>query len=158
MKRLSVVLVSVLLLSGIAFSQGADADHSWGGYHWARTSNSFTLKVGDNVSAAWDSYLSEAKSDWSLSTVLDLAIVTGTVKNPKSCRATSGRIEACSANYGNNGWLGLAQIWISGSHITQALTKMNDFYFQSAELQHAGVAPTRDVPGARPRLRPGSPG
>ena len=23
--------------------------HSWGGYHWARTSNPFTLKVGDNV-------------------------------------------------------------------------------------------------------------
>jgi hypothetical protein len=35
------------------------ADHSWGGYHWARTSNPFTLKVGDNVSSAWDTYLNE---------------------------------------------------------------------------------------------------
>jgi hypothetical protein len=27
-----------------------------GNYHWARTSNPFTLKLGDNVSSAWDSY------------------------------------------------------------------------------------------------------
>jgi len=38
----------------------------------------------------------------------------------------------CNARYGNNGWLGLAQIWINGSHITQAITKLNDTYFNTA--------------------------
>ena len=28
------------------------ANHSWGGYHWARTANPFNLKVGDNVNSA----------------------------------------------------------------------------------------------------------
>lgn len=106
------------------------ADHSWGNYHWARTSNPFTLKVGDNVSSAWDDYLDVAVSDWSASSVLDLTKVTGGTR-PRNCRATAGRIEACSDRYGNTGWLGIAQIWISGVHITQAITKVNDTYFNT---------------------------
>ena len=33
--------------------------------------------------------------------------------------------------YGNNGWLGIAQIWASGSHITQGVVKLNDTYFNT---------------------------
>ncbi|TFD09386.1 hypothetical protein E3T29_04385 [Cryobacterium sp. TMT1-66-1] len=50
----------------------ASANHSWGGYHWARTSNPFTLKLGDNVTSAWDSYLATTSSDWTQSHVLPL--------------------------------------------------------------------------------------
>jgi hypothetical protein len=124
-------LVSVLLLPlGLAaFPALSYADHSWGNYHWARTTTSFTLKLGDNVSSAWDAYLATASLDWSLSTVLDTTIVLGgTTSDPKKCRPTSGRVEVCSANYGG-AWLGLAQIWASGSHIYQATSKLNDFYF-----------------------------
>ena len=109
----------------------AYANHSWGGYHWARTSNPFTLKVGDNVSSAWDPYLNEAIADWSVSSVLDLTKVTGSTK-PRTCKAKTGQIEACSERYGNTGWLGIAQIWVSGSHITKAITKVNDTYFNTA--------------------------
>ena len=61
---------------------------------------------------------------------LNLTKVTGGA-NPKNCRPTTGRIEVCNAKYGNNGWLGIAQIWASGSHITQAVAKMNDTYYSS---------------------------
>lgn len=108
------------------------ANHSWGGYHWARTSNPFTLKVGDNVNSAWDAYLDEAISDWSASQVLNLTKVAGGTR-PKNCRPTAGRIEACNASYGNNGWLGIAQIWLSSGHISQAITKVNDTYFNTAQ-------------------------
>jgi len=108
------------------------ATHSWGGYHWARTSNPFTLKLGDNVSAAWDSHLQTTSDDWSFSDVLDTVIVAG-LANPKNCRATSGRVEVCNSKYGNNGWLGIAQIWISGKHITQGIVKVNDTYFSTAK-------------------------
>jgi hypothetical protein len=50
-------------------------------------------------------------------------------QDPKKCTATTGRVEVCNASYGRNGWLGLAQIWISGSHITKGVAKMNDSYF-----------------------------
>jgi hypothetical protein len=128
--RKALVVLSVVALAG-AFASTAAANHSWGGYHWARTANPFTLKVGDNVTATWDAYLNEAVSDWNPSTVLNLTKVTGNAR--KNCRPTSGRIEVCNASYGNNGWLGIAQIWASGTHITQGVAKMNDTYFNTAQ-------------------------
>jgi hypothetical protein len=108
------------------------ANHSWGGYHWARTSNPFTLKLGDNVNSTWDPYLVQASSDWSKSTVLDTTIVAGGT-NPRNCKATSGRVEVCNSTYGNNGWLGVASISITGgTHITKGSVKMNDTYFNTA--------------------------
>jgi len=107
------------------------ANHAWNGYHWARTSNPFTLKLGDNVTAVWDTHLATTSSDWSLSDVLDTTIVAGGTR-PKSCRPTSGRVEVCNAKYGPTGWLGIAQIWVSGQHITQGIVKVNDTYFNTA--------------------------
>jgi hypothetical protein len=126
------LLTALMLVAAFAAVPGsAIADHSWGNYHWARKSNPFTLKVGDNVSSAWDAYLNEAISDWNASIVLDLTKVAGGTK-PRNCRATAGRVEVCDATYGNNGWLGIASIWISGTHITQGTAKMNDTYFNTA--------------------------
>jgi hypothetical protein len=126
-----IVFMLMLVFALAAFPASVNANHSWGGYHWARTANPFTLKVGDNVNSAWDVYLDTAIADWSQSTVLDLMKVAGGAR-PKNCRPTSGRIEVCNARYGNNGWLGIAQIWITGSvHITQATTKVNDTYFDT---------------------------
>ncbi len=119
------------LLAIVAFSSEAQANHSWGNYHWARTINPFTLKLGDNVSSNWDNYLNTTIADWNKSTVLDTTKVAGGT-SPKNCRPTSGRVEVCNERYGNNGWLGIAQIWASGSHITQGTTKLNDTYFNTA--------------------------
>ncbi|HYN22881.1 MAG TPA: hypothetical protein VE078_18115 [Thermoanaerobaculia bacterium] len=132
-RRHSRLLLVVLFLVALAVVPAVTiASHSWGGYHWARTSNPFTLKVGDNVNSTWDPYLNEAISDWTASSVLNLTKVVGSSNN--NCRPTAGRIEVCNRTYGNNGWLGIAQIWITGSvHITQATTKVNDTYFNTAQ-------------------------
>lgn len=122
----------------VLFAVGvAEASHAWGSYHWARQSNPFTVKLGDNVSSAWDAYLGTTSADWSVSSVLDTTIVAGGT-NPKNCRPTSGRTEVCSSKYGANGWLGLAQIWVSGNHITKAATKLNDTYFNTAKYNTPG--------------------
>ena len=113
------------------FASAASANHSWNGYHWARTANPFTVKLGDNVSSAWDSALRTASSDWSGSTVLDTTVVSGQT-TPRRCRATVGQVEVCNLTYGNNGWLGIASISVSGSHITQGTVKVNDTYFNTA--------------------------
>ena len=76
--------------------------------------------------------------------MLDTTVVAGGTR-PKNCRPTSGRVEVCNASYGNTGWLGVAQIWLTGSvHIVQGTVKNNDYYFGSstyaynntAEMQH----------------------
>ena len=114
-----------------AFQSSLFATHSWNGYHWARTANPFTLDLGDNLSSAWDSYLDLASSDWSDSRVLDTSIVPGGTK-PRPCKATSGRVEVCNAAYGFNGWLGVAQIWVSGTHIMRGTVRVNDSYFNTS--------------------------
>jgi hypothetical protein len=107
-------------------------NHSWGGYHWARTANPFTLKLGDNLSDTWKPILSTTSADWTKSTVLNTQIDTGQAKG-KNCRPTAGTGQVCNASYGNNGWLGLAQVWLTGGHhITQGVTKVNDTYFNRA--------------------------
>jgi len=131
-RTLVVVLVSFAFA---AFAAVTYANHSWGGYHWARTSNPFTLKLGDNLSSGWKPYLSTTSSDWSKSTVLDTTVVAGQATS-KRCRSTSGRVEVCNGAYGYNGWLGMAQIWVSGSHITQGTVKVNDSYFALAQYNN----------------------
>lgn len=127
-RRLAALAALILVIALPGF---ASANHAWGSYHWARQSNPFTLQVDDNVSSTWDSYLATARSDWSTSTVLDLA--NGSMRtSPRTCRAKAGRVEVCNGSYGNNGWLGVASIWASGSHITQATVKVNDTYFNTA--------------------------
>ena len=126
--RYAVVVVAFLVVGALATV--AYASHSWGGYHWARTANPFNLKLGSNVSLAWSSYLNTTSSDWSVSPVLDTTIVAG--QSRKNCLPTNGRVEVCNKTYGNNGWLGVASIWISGSHITQGTVKLNDTYFNTA--------------------------
>ncbi len=119
----------VLSLSSVAY-----ASHSWGGYHWARTSNPLTLQLGNGVkTAAWLTALNTASTDWSLSSVLNTSVVASAV-NPKNCKPTNGRVEVCNSKYGNNGWLGIAQVWITGGeHITQGTVKLNDTYFNTAK-------------------------
>ena len=125
---------SLAFVAVIAVAVSAYATHSWGGYHWARTSNPFTIKLGDNLSSSWQTYLSKASSDWTASTVLDTSIVAGQASS-KRCSATLGRVEVCNSTYGNNGWLGIASIWLqSGTlHITQGTVKLNDTYFNQAQ-------------------------
>ena len=132
MRFRQLFVTGAVVAATLGFMSPAEANHSWGGYHWARTANSFTLKLGDNVSTSWDSYLSKASSDWTISTVLDTSVVGGSTK-PRLCTGKSGTVQVCNAAYGNNGWLGLASIWIAGgTHITQGTVKLNDTYFNTA--------------------------
>ena len=127
-RSLLVALVS-LAFAGVAST--ASANHSWGGYHWARTSNPFTIKIGNNVSSAWTSALTTAENDWAASDVLNINPVTG-LSNPRNCKGTTGRVEVCNSTYGNNGWLGIASISITGgTHITKGTVKLNDTYFNT---------------------------
>jgi hypothetical protein len=114
------------------------ATHSWGGYHWARTTPQFTLKLGNNMSSSWTPYLTKASSDWNSPTTwtgaqpLLTAIVAGQ-STQKRCRMVAGTTQVCNGSYGFNGWLGLASINITGGeHITQGSAKMNDSYFNTS--------------------------
>lgn len=124
------------IAAGVAIagvSTVALATHSWGGYHWARTTPQFTLKLGNNMTTAdWRGHLTTTSQDWnSGNSAVLTAVVAGT--SNKRCSMVAGTTQVCNGTYGNNGWLGLASINVTGgTHITQGSAKMNDTYFNTA--------------------------
>lgn len=127
-----LVAVPVMVLAVQALAPAAGASHSWNGYHWARTANPFTLTLLDSVTTNWDGYLATTSSDWSQSSVVHTAVGAGDTRTAKRCPGTTGKVEVCNSTYGRNGWLGIAQVWVSGTHITAGTVKLNDTYFNTA--------------------------
>lgn len=135
------LLITAGLTAALLVPIAGHATHSWGGYHWARTTPQFTLKLGDNLTSTdWKGHLSQTSSDWNspqtfgaASTPILTAIVAGQSSGRK-CSMIAGTTQVCNASYGNNGWLGLASINLASGtlHITQGSAKMNDTYFSSA--------------------------
>ena len=112
------------------------AGHSWGNYHWARTTASFDLTIINSTTSEWDGYVSQAVADWSGSSKLDMVEDENGSTNKKQrrqCKGGSGKVRICNLAYGQNGWLGIAGISIdSNGHITTGYTKLNDSYFTLA--------------------------
>ena len=103
-RRRRFLVIPLAMAALTAGATGASASHSWGGYHWARTTRAFTLQLGDNVTSVWDPYLATGSADWTTSTVLDTTVALGRSR-VRRCPPTSGRVEVCNKAYGFNGWL-----------------------------------------------------
>ena len=121
----------ILLLLIFAISGSSMADHSWGKYKWKPSNIPFNLNLGNNVDSIWEGYLGSVSTDWSVSTVLDTTVISGST-DPISCNPQSGNVQVCNAAYGDTGWLGLAQIYGRGTSITAGVAKVNDTYFSTA--------------------------
>jgi hypothetical protein len=132
--RLLAMATAMAIVAMIAPASTAQANHAWNNYHWARTSNPFTVRLDNNVSSAWTSYLNTASADWTASSVLNTTVQSGSFGSPQSCSPITGHVEVCSANYGSTGWLGVASISLTtGNHISRGLAAVNDFYFNQAQ-------------------------
>jgi hypothetical protein len=131
MKNLKATISAALTLCMLALSPASTAGHSWGSYHWERSINPVEIPLGDNVGSNWDYHLGIASTDWNVSSVLNTTIIAGSTR-PRRCKTTSGTVQVCNHTYGNNGWLGLASISISGGHITAGYVKVNDTYFNTS--------------------------
>lgn len=130
--------LAMLAAAGIALGAPAEAallPQSWNGYHWART-GALAIMLGDNVSSAWDGYLSRAARLWSADKHIDFVLSPG-LTSAKSCAPVYGTVQVCNANYGATGWLGYATVWTSGSYIVEGTVKLNDYYFSQSKYNTA---------------------
>ncbi len=130
------LVVPVVVLTAQLVAPPAFASHAWEGLHWARTANPLQLQLGRNLTGGWASVLDTTSADWSQSPVVDTTVVAGGT-NPRRCNPTAGRVEVCNSSYGTTGWLGVASVWASGSHVTRATVKVNDTYFNTAKYNTA---------------------
>ena len=98
----------------------ASADHAWSTYHWGRTSNPFTLQVVNSMSSDWNATLTDVRTDWNQSAIVQTSAVAGDASQTarRTCKPIASEIHSCNAAYGFNNWIGLAQIWLnSDGHI-----------------------------------------
>ncbi|MEO6255276.1 MAG: hypothetical protein ABIO69_00535 [Sphingomicrobium sp.] len=113
----------------------ASATHSWAGYHWAGNGTNVTIKVNKSISSQWTSSVNTSIADWDVSKELTLTSATSSA-GAKRCNPIAGQILVCNDSYGKRGWLGIASIWLTSGHISQATTKLNDSYFNTAQYNN----------------------
>jgi hypothetical protein len=137
MKKLLISITAILFLvvTAVTLTPSVSANNSWNGYHWAHPTLQLRVWLGDNVSNAWKPFLFNAASNWSRSSVLDTTVAYGH-DTPSSCQMLSGSVQVCNYTYGSTGWLGLAQLTVSGKVITAATIKLNDTYFNQARFNN----------------------
>ena len=133
---MALVVVAVLVL---ALPLVASADNSWSKYHWNIATADAPLVFGDNLTSSdWKTSLVEALgpedgfSGWNDSVIKN----TSAAGKNTDCVPVLGSVEVCNAEYGDTGWLGIAQIWVyrgRDGHIAQALVKVNDTFFNSPQ-------------------------
>jgi hypothetical protein len=128
-----------LVFCALAITASASATtlptQSWNGYHWAHTGN-LAIMVGNNTASKWSSYLSTAEAAWSTNQYIDFVASAG-MTSASSCASVYGTIQVCSGNYGATGWSGWTTVTTSGTQITAATIKLNDYYFTQAKYNNA---------------------
>ena len=126
---LTVGLLTALVWA--TFPASASAGHAWSNYHWARTSNPFTVRLIAKLTSTWRPYLDLASNAWTTASKLNTTILTGAsdAASRQACATVAGRVVVCNYTYGLTGWTGLAKIWLDATgNITQGTAKMNDSY------------------------------
>ena len=127
-RRLTLVLLVLAVAAVPAF-----ANHGWSTYHWSKPGSFVSPPVVMNLSGAWPQYADRVMTDWNRSSVIESPWSFGAISSTKRCTSTTGKIEVCNNSYGQNGWLGIAGISLSGGHIVKGYTKLNDTYYATAK-------------------------
>ncbi len=151
MNRKISTLAVIASAAFAAWTAPAQANHSWGNWHWQRATNPVTLAVFNSTTDArtliggqnWPVMLSKSADDWSTSTVLDLAVQPQTAADlavREACPFQPGAIRVCNVVNPDVTWLGLVTVLPdpgsgSGSllsgHLLAATAQMNDTWFST---------------------------
>lgn len=102
-RHMAIAATATAALLGFTVTP-AQADHSWGNYHWARTSV-VSVNIYSSVTSDWSGALTTANNDWNKSAFLQNTLVGGDTnrKTRRQCARPSGAIRVCNYAYGNNG-------------------------------------------------------
>jgi hypothetical protein len=139
MLKRTLVVVALVAATLVTSQLTASAGHSWSGYHWDDHDAPVGLPVVNDLTN-YETEFGQAITDWNSKGPLAFNVVDGTDR-PAVCDNVGtdaagadilGTIHVCNDDYGQNGWLGLARIWLSADgHIEAGVTLMNDTYLQS---------------------------
>ncbi|MFB3111517.1 MAG: hypothetical protein ACE10G_05740 [Gemmatimonadales bacterium] len=130
------IFAAVAVPAALLFTASvAQADNQWGSYQWERDGvDPLTITIGDNHSQIdpslpnWSQIFDSVVADWASSADGGFG---GDHFGAVDSGSPEGNVQSYNEAYGDNGWLGLATIWISrgkNKHITRGESKVNDTY------------------------------
>ena len=143
--------IAVVVTTFAGFVGAATANHSWGSYHWARTSNPFTLKLDNNVTTAWTPTSPPPLLTGLPPPCSTRAIITAIGLSEHAVSPAPAGSRSATATYGNNGWLGVARSRSAATH-HPAHGQAQRHLLQHSDLQHAPWRQPRHVPRGRPHV------
>jgi len=144
MKRTISTLATATVL--VLTAAPAQAGHSWGKWHWERSANPVTLPVLNSITDArtpaggqnWPVLFGRSVSDWTASSVLDLAVQPQSPADlaaQQACPFSPGAIRVCNVYNPDVTWLGLATVLpdvsSGGGHVAAATAQVNDTWFST---------------------------
>lgn len=124
----------VLLTLFAMLTKPVTASHVWGPYHWLRPTAAIrNIPVRRYHSAIWLTRYATAITDWRKPAMTKIKPYTAFLgPYSPSCPTVNGQVSSCDGSYGATGWLGLATIYLSGSHIVRGKSRVNNSYFNQA--------------------------
>lgn len=129
-RNLAAITTTAILAFGLA-TPSAALTQSWNGYKWSRT-GTLAIPLGNNLGSVWSPRLVPTATAWSAANSIDLVPAAGRATS-SACGPVFGTVQVCNGNYGANGWLGYANVWLSGGFIVQGTVRLNDYYFGLAK-------------------------
>jgi hypothetical protein len=126
MRKIALLVAAFGLLLAVAGPAGAD--HSWGNYHWSRSSNPFTVTYEDNTT--WDAELDAALADWSQSSVLDT--VKGNCGKSRCVNVHNGSFP--ESQFAGVAWV-YREVGDTSGHIIAASVRLNDYVIAQREAE-----------------------
>ena len=158
MRRASTLLIALAMLM-LSAAPGL-ANNTWAGYHWADDpgdphDGDITLTLVNDLTLYQNLYTNDVVPDWNGAPGPLILNSNNFGPRPDACDnvATDAvgveiqdEIHVCDLAYGQNGWLGLARIWVaSDGHIDAGVALMNDSYFQEPDSVYNNPVAWRHV-------------
>ncbi len=135
MQRTRLRILGILFAVGLVLGTAVQlyAAHTWGCYKWAWPTGQGTLNlpyktVSLLTNRDYTLAYNRSRDAWNTAPPIYLYAVT-----------TGEKLTWYARNYGFNGWLGLATIYINGCTITKGNSKLNNSYLKFASYNQTAI-------------------
>ena len=102
------------------------------------------LTLQNALDETWQREFGYAVDDWKESDAIELTVES--VEVDHTCKGVDKVVVVCNANFGDTGWVGLAENMVLPSGvIVSSIVKMNEYYLRNADFDHRRLTMCHEI-------------
>ena len=102
------------------------------------------LTLQNALDETWQREFDYAVEDWKESDAIELTVES--VEVDHTCKGVDKVVVVCNANFGDTGWVGLAENMVLPSGvIVSSIVKMNEYYLRNADFDHRRLTMCHEI-------------